>query len=117
MSVYTLVQRTNIEVNLSFFSLVVQGTTQGRTCNCYCPSNSNANSQASGCFASDTLVTLINRQRILIHQLRPTDQLLTTDGKIILATQMMMMLDKNTVAQSLFTHLTFHHIVSIISFP
>jgi hypothetical protein len=96
-----------------FLSPVIEGRMEGKSCTCYCPSRTESNSQSSGCFASDTLVTLISHQRIPIHQLRPTDQLLTSDGKTILATQMMMMLDKNVVAQSMLTHSSLHHILSL----
>jgi hypothetical protein len=42
---------------------------------------------------------LANRKRIPIEQLRSGDELLTTDGSTIFATQMMMMLDKDAFSQ------------------
>lgn len=109
VSVSTVVLPTNIEINSSLFSLAIEGKMEGKSCTCYCPSNSESNSRSSGCFASDTLVTLINHQKIPIRQLRPTDELLTSDGKAVLTTEMMMMLDKNAVVQSMLTYFSATH--------
>jgi hypothetical protein len=67
-----------------------------------------ASAAASGCLASDTLVTLTNHKQIPIHQLRPSDKMFTADGKTIRTTEMMMMLDKNTFSKgtSNITHRT-----------
>ncbi|CAF1052206.1 unnamed protein product [Rotaria sordida] len=69
-------------------------------------SSSSASSSASGCFASDTLITLSNKKQIPIEQLQSNDKLLTTDGSIIFSTQFMLMLDKNRFSKAMFHTIT-----------
>ncbi|CAF1976577.1 unnamed protein product [Rotaria magnacalcarata] len=54
------------------------------------------------CFSSDTLVTLINQQKIPIGKRRVGDQLLTLSGTKIVSTEMMMMLDQNQLSSAMF---------------
>ncbi|CAF2192627.1 unnamed protein product, partial [Rotaria magnacalcarata] len=54
------------------------------------------------CFSSDTLVTLINQQKIPIGKLQVGDQLLTLFGTKIVSTEMMMMLDQNQLSSAMF---------------
>lgn len=51
------------------------------------------------CLAGDTLVSLTNGKHIRISELQAGDQLLTSDGKTIFATEMMMMLDQNAFGE------------------
>ncbi|CAF0981463.1 unnamed protein product [Rotaria sordida] len=82
-------------------------------------------STATGCFSSDTLVTLINLQQIPIEKLRIGDELLTIDGTKIVSTEMIMMLDQNQHSSVMFytiitgsehkVSLTSHHLIGMIN--
>ncbi len=54
---------------------------------------------------------MTNQKQIPIEQLRPGDELLTSDGSTIFTTQMMMMLDKNTFSQGKY-NITYIHIAN-----
>ncbi|CAF3211706.1 unnamed protein product [Rotaria sp. Silwood2] len=80
---------------------------------------------ATGCFSSDTLVTLVNQQQIPIGKLQVGDQLLSIDGTKIVSTEMLMMLDKNQLSSAIFytivtasehkISLTSHHLIATIN--
>ncbi|CAF3451538.1 unnamed protein product [Rotaria sp. Silwood1] len=55
-------------------------------------------SSATGCFSSDTLVTLVNQQQIPIGKLQVGDELLSIDGNKVISTEMVMMLDQNQLS-------------------
>ncbi|CAF4179327.1 unnamed protein product, partial [Rotaria sordida] len=75
-------------------------------------------STATGCFSSDTLVTLINLQQIPIEKLRIGDELLTIDGTKIVSTEMIMMLDQNQHSSDLkfINDISIHIVISSITF-
>ena len=66
------------------------------------PRSSSSSSSASSCFSGETLISLASGKRIPIQHLRSGDELLTTDGSTIFATQMMMMLDQNKISKGRF---------------
>ncbi|CAF2868409.1 unnamed protein product [Rotaria sp. Silwood2] len=80
---------------------------------------------ATGCFSSDTLVTLVNQQQISIGKLQVGDKLFSIDGTKIVSTEMMMMLDQNKFSSAMFhtivtesqhkISLTSYHLISTIN--
>ncbi|CAF4733607.1 unnamed protein product, partial [Rotaria sp. Silwood1] len=82
-------------------------------------------SSATGCFSSDTLVTLVNQQQIPIGKLQIGDELLSIDGNKVISTEMVMMLDQNQLSSAMFytivteskhqVSLTSYHLIATIN--